>query len=350
MNKPLIYIYISALFLAALASCASAKTIQKAQSRNLTGYLNDNGKPPTGLDSKADDTSAMRKALAGGPGIVYIGPGYYRFSGVSIPSGVTVVGAGAATIIRPAGARQIIEQKDVNDWAIRDVLMDGEAQGDWHQRRDLGDLGISIQGCGRYDVTGVVLRNFNGSGLWISGLNPSFMGGGAGNLERISCYGNHTGIHFAKRAEYENASMLSCYNNIIGCAINSGNVKISNSNFGANVDGMIIEDNENGSHGAISNCLMNHNERYALFCKDVTNGMSIVNCCFFYGTLRVENSVGINIADGIIGCSVSVAGAYANRISGNYIIPDQYWKYDIDQVTIVQGNFTKDGQWSKNAR
>jgi hypothetical protein len=33
--------------------------------------------------------------------------------------------------------------------------------------------------------------------------------------------------------------------------------------------GISIEDKENGSHGAISNCLVNHNHKLALHCRDV---------------------------------------------------------------------------------
>lgn len=336
--------------LAVLIISSSAYTSDAPFVRKLTDYKNDNGKRPSGLDGTADDTSAMRKALKAGPGVLYIGPGYYRLSKVTIPSGVTITGAGPATIVRSAGSGYIFEVNKVTDWAIRDIVLDGEAKGDWHGRKDTQSGGISVLGCGKYDIVGVTLRNFDGTGLCISHFDYAFLGGGGGNLERITAYGNHTGIRFDTRAEYSNAVSLSCFNNIVGCAIYAGNVKIAASNFGTNIDGLVIEDHENGSHGAISNCLMNHNERYALYCNKVQYGMAFNGCNFFYGTIRLENSMGVNIGDGIIGCSITTIGTNANRISGNYIIPDQTTTFDFAPSTIVTDNFTSTGLWDKNGK
>src|SRR5262249_34014063 len=60
--------------------------------RLLSAHANDDGSRAEGKDSKQDDTSALRKALAEGPGVVRIGSGFYRWGDVEIPAGVTVVG------------------------------------------------------------------------------------------------------------------------------------------------------------------------------------------------------------------------------------------------------------------
>jgi len=109
----------------------------------------------------------------------------------------------------------------------------------------------------------------------------------------------------------------------------------------------VIEDKDNGSHGSISNCLMNHNERYALFCNGVQNGMAINNCCFFFGSIRIEASKGVNITNGMLACPVSIDGPNANRLGGNLVFPT-HGAFTLAPSTIVDGNFTQDGPWEKN--
>ena len=319
--------------------------------RRLSDYTNANGKAPTGKDDGLDDTTALRKALSDGPGVVYVEPGFYRWGDVQIPSGVAVVGAGAATIVRSSGPKEIFVQKGAHDWAIRDLVLDGEAPGDWRQREDKGRSGIATSGCWRYEIVGVTLTNFDGAGLQLTGASQWHIGG---NLDRITAMGNYAGIRFDFRGEYMNASELTCYHNVVGAIIHAGNTKITASNFNDNVDGLVIDDKENGSHGAISNCLVNHNARYALMAKNAANGMVIDGCCFFYGAIRLEGCAGINITSGIIACAVSTKGTGANRIAGNYIITETGsttppWPFELSNSTIVEGNFTKQGLWDKNS-
>jgi len=320
-----------------------------AFTRQLSSYKNDDGTAPNGLDDGRDDTTALRKALAAGPGVVYVGPGFYRWGDVSIPAGVAVVGAGRGTIVRSSGPARIFVQQNVPDWAIRDMVLDGEAQGDWHEREDAGRCGVFVDGCWGYEIVGVAFRNFNGAGLQLAHTNLENSGhSNGGDLERICASGNYVGVRFDTRAEYLNAAELSCFHNVIGCAIYAGNVKITASNFGDNIDGIVIEDRENGSHGAISNCLVNHNERYALLCRNALNGMAIDGCCFFYGTILLENSVGMNITSGLIGCTVKTVGEGANRIAGNHIVHMDTFQYEIAPATVVEGNFTSEGPWEHN--
>ena len=317
-------------------------------SRALCDFTNADGKTPTGKNTTTDDTVAMQKALAVGPGIVYIDAGYYRVGEVSIPAGVAVIGAGASTVIRSNGAKDIFNQQGSHDWAIHNLTLDGEAAGKWEERKDMGFTGIAIEHCWGYELTGVVLRNFNGTGLHIT--HTDLPGAGwcnGGNLDRVTASGNYIGIHFDLRAEYINATELNCSYNITGCLIHAGNAKVVASNFSLNTDGLVIEDKENGSHGIIANCMLNHNNRYALLAKGALNGMNITGCCFFYGTLQLENSVGINVSGGSISCFVTTIGTKANRIAGNYIIPETF-TFTLAPSTIVEGNFTEKGLWEKN--
>src|SRR5437764_64301 len=106
--------------------------------RLLSSYRNDDGTTPDGADSKRDVTTALRKALADGPGIVRIAGGFYRCGDVQIPENVTLAGAGKGTIIRANGAKSIFRQSGVSDWTLRDLTLDGEAIGEWKTRKDEG--------------------------------------------------------------------------------------------------------------------------------------------------------------------------------------------------------------------
>jgi len=320
--------------------------------RKLGDFTNADGKPPTGKDTVTDDSVALQKTLAAGPGVVAVGPGVYRWSNITIPEGVTLIGSGPATVVRPAGgAKFIFLQKNVARWSLREMILDGEAKGKWRDRKDDGCSGLVIENSRDFTVSGITVRNFNGAGIQMArvggGLGEGW--GGRGDLDLVNAHANYIGVRFDIRSEYSHAQRLTCQNNVIGCVIHGGNMKLATCNFTSNIDGILIEDKENGSHGAITNCLVNHNERYAFVCRKVENGMAIDNGCFFCGTIRIEDSKGVNLTSGIIGCSIETVGKGVNRIAGNYIIPAGM-TYTFTPATIVQDNFTDNGPWEKNIR
>ena len=326
---------------------------QNQVTRVLTDYRNADGQVPDGVNDGADDSHALRTALAVGPGLVLVPPGSYRFGEVTVPPGVTLHGAGHGTVVRLArGAKRIFLQKGVSDWRLRDMLLDGGAAPEsWLTRQDLGETGIDLSGCNGFEISGLAVNNFNGAGIQIAhtAASPYCPWATAANVFNIAAGGNHTGIRFDTRAEYMNASLLTCYGNVIGCTIHGGNVKVANSNFTNNLTGMLIEDHDNGSHGMVSNCLVNHNQQLALLARDVANGMGLDNCAFFCGGIHLVNSKGINITSSIIACSVKTVGDGVNRIAGNYVITGNE-SFDFSPLTILEGNFTDRGPWERNRR
>lgn len=316
-----------------------------AAERLLADYQNDDGSRPDGQASTRDDSSALQKALDGGPGMVRLGPGTFRIREVTIPDDVTLVGAGAATILQASGGRPVFLQQNRHAWRLRDVTIQGEAAGDWRQRTDQGLHGMVLEGCWGYEVSGVAFQSFNGAGLQIGRTNNQAAGfSDGGVLTRLTARENFIGIRFDTRAEYVTASHLHCLHNVTGLLMHAGNSNISSSNIGENIDGLVLADHENGSHGSVTNCLINHNQRHALWASNVENGMAISNCCFFYGTIRLENCRGMNITSGLISASIATAGPEFNRISGNHIIPLSF-TFQFAPATLLEGNFTKDGPW-----
>jgi len=329
------------------ASCVLGQQSTTPDVRWISDFRDAEGNSPNGLDDGADDTPALLAALAAGPGVVRIGPGQFRLGNVLVPSGVTLLGSGPATIIRSNGAKLIFAQRGGRDWAIRDMVLDGQARGPWRQRADEGFGAILLEQCCHYDVSGLSLRNFSGPALRVTrtGAEGTPITAG-GRISHIVAEGNHTGVLLDRRGEYVILTELCCRNNLRGCVIHAGNITLANSSFISNVDGIVIRDKDNGSHGVVANCLSNHNTRHALWAADVLSGMVITGCCFFYGDILIENSTGVGITNGLLGCSVAVRGEGFNRIAGNRLFPAEGRSFDFGPTTIVEGNFGPEGPWS----
>jgi len=303
--------------------------------------------------AEGDITASLQSVLDQGPGMVRLGPGEYLCARLRIPAGVMLVGEGTATVLRLGDGKVIIHQQEVGNWALRDLVLAGNSDGDWTERTDLGERGIDISGCWGYDISGVTAKHFNGAGIRVA-HTPLFTGQApfcnGGNLDRVTVHGCHAGLLFDTRGEYLNAVALSAYRNITGVVIHAGNVKLTGGNICSNLDGVYIEDHENGSHGALGNCLINHNQRHALWCRNVKNGMTVENCCLFYGDITLEDCRGIVISGGEICCNLFTRGAGVNRIAGNYIIPYPgiCERFEFTLGTSIESNFTAEGSW--NAR
>ncbi len=308
--------------------------------RALTGFR-DLSRFMDGADAGSDCRAPMEAALSEGPGVVYVPPGVYRMGGVTLPPGVAVVGAGRSTVISSNGAPAVFSLSGCREWAVRDLVLDGGARGDWKARQDLGRAGILIDACVDYDVTNVTVRNFDGAGIQC--LNTTTFCP-RGSIDRVAAYANYCGVRFDFRGEYINASGFSCENNVYGCVIHAGNVRLASSIFSCNTYGLYVEDKENGSHGAISNCLVNHND-FPLVCRGVRIGLAIQGCSFFCGTMLLEESVGVDISSGILSCSVRTVGPGANRFAGNFMRLRDVCTFDLSPSTIVEGNFTESGPW-----
>jgi hypothetical protein len=317
--------------------------------RCLTAYTSADGQPPSGIDDSVDDGPAIQAAIAEGPGVIRIPPGYYRWSEVRVPAGVTLAGAADATIIRACNDQHpIFDQSGVGNWSIRDLVLDGEAPEPWRQRRDLGRVGLSIHDAWAFNVDGLTVRDFSGSAVHISHvrLDPAaFCHGGL--ISRLTAVGNAVGVCFDERGEYVTLTDSHIMRNTTGCIIHAGNTKITQCNIGSNIVGVVIADKQNGSHGVIGNCLINHNEQYALDCRGVVYGMIINACGIFYGGIRLRDCMGVQIANCQVSCPVTITGEHANAFVDNMLIEEGY-TFEFSESTIIRGNFTAAGDWPAN--
>lgn len=301
------------------------------------------------FEAKSGDvTTELQALLDAGPGIVHLGPGEFHCAGLRLHDGVVLAGEGRATVLRLSEGEAIIDQRDAGEWGLRDLVLDGGDDGEWPERSDRGAHGLRVHGCWGYDVANVVVRNVAGCGMRIA-YTDLFAGGNApfcngGNLDRVTVHDCHTGICFDTRGEYLNAVAISAYHNVTGVVIHAGNVKLTGSNICTNVDGVYIEDHENGSHGALANCLINHNLRHALHGRQVRNGMMVANCNMAYGALTLEECRGVTVSGCQLCCQIRISGADRNSLLGNYVVPYPGIcdTFEITPSTHLSENYTGD--------
>ena len=345
MESAFSWIFLVAIAVACLSMASAGAEHPPGVVRNLSDYPNADGSPPDGLDNAIDDTPAVAAALAAGPGVVRMPAGHFRFGDVTVPVDVILIGAGRGTVVHKTDADTIFRQESVNNWILRDMVLDGGAEGDWKEREDLGQSAVLVKGAIEWEISGLVVRNVSGAGIQMMGVYSSGPWKTNGTIINVQAFRNYAGLRFDERAEYINASALGCWENVIGCVIHGGNIKVTNSNLNSNLTGLFVEDKSNGSHGSVTNCLINHNVEMSLHCRNVGNGMIIDSCCFFDGTMLIEDCVGVSVTSGIIACPVKVAGDRANRIADNFLIGPSF---DVSPSTIVQNNFASDGPSNVN--
>lgn len=317
-------------------------------SRNLSDYMCTDGKAPDGKDNDRDDTAALVAALKAGPGIVLIGPGYYRFGNVTIPEKVSVIGSGIATIIRSNGEKSTFNQIGVGQWSLKNLALDGERN---KQKADPNNKkqGIYAEGSFAFNISNITAYNFTGAAVEFAGTNlqaAALCNGGT--VSNLTLHDNYVGLAFSKRAEYITAVQIKSYHNDIGCIISGGNNTLTASHFCSNDIGILLDHKDNGSHGAVVNCLINHNEKYAILAKNSKHGYNFVGCNIFYAVVKLTNCEGIKIASSNLYCSLIVEGNGSNQIIDNYLIQESTkpFKYELSPSTILQNNFDTNGPWN----
>jgi len=111
---------------------------------------------------------------------------------------------------------------------------------------------------------------------------------------------NYKGIDTGLFGEYTRYSNLDITSNYIGITIRSGNITNVNSKIAKNGTGVFLASGTaNNGHGNMNGCLINHND-YAIISQSTSNGYNFVACNIFDGIIKIEDSQGIKISDGII--------------------------------------------------
>lgn len=114
-----------------------------------------------------------------------------------------------------------------------------------------------------------------------------------GNLIR-SCFFKNcgTGLAVMERAEYNQINGCSFFMNDVAIYIQGGNTNVSSCIISNNGVGIHIDEGENGSHGILCGCSINHNQ-IPLKVTNIKNAFNITSCLFYYGKIEITRSKGV---------------------------------------------------------
>jgi len=143
--------------------------------------------------------TALDEAGRRGGGVVFIPAGTYEITRtLKIPSHVTMMGAGSATVLKatmqigrnPFPNNRVVRNADPHRGnvgiVIKDLTVDGGLLGEYHKT---GIYGISLENCDNSRIEGVIVRRCSGEGILVA------YGRGNNVVERCIVEENNHGIN-----------------------------------------------------------------------------------------------------------------------------------------------------------
>jgi hypothetical protein len=265
--------------------------------------------------------------------------GTFEAVSLLIPPGVTLSGQGVQrTVIRAAERwKPVFEQENTDGWQIEGLSIVGN---DSSSQRENTSYGIRVNGSRGFKIQNLEASGFSEAAVLIQDTRPGETGIFEGGLiDGVTLHDNGTGLILGRQAEYVVAHNVTVSRNKVGILINGGNNRVTNSSIITNQDGFIIQDITNGSHGLISNSMINHNERFAFQFKGVRNGMLVQGNNVFYGTISIDDSSqGVQLLGNIISSNIEVAGTLPNSVINNVLVNDGEPRRVFSPGTRVEGN------------
>ena len=141
---------------------------------------------------------------------------------------------------------------------------------------------ISTNGKRRLNFTNLRFKDFN-NGIECSRVVDPYDQAYITNSVFAGC---RIGIHVSQRSEYFNICDCMFNGNDTGIKIVGGNTSVQSCNITNNNIGIHVVNGENGGHGIIGNCQINHNKTNSIICESVTNGFTISGNNIWYGDLK----------------------------------------------------------------
>lgn len=209
----------------------------------------------------------------------------------------------------------------MKDVRIEGLRLEGGLETTYTASSEAGSrVGILINGGERIAVQNIAVKGFNKAGLQASQIGYTPTHGNSLKVTGSDFINNYHNIVLGTRAEYSQLSQVTSIRGRVGIVVSGGNNHIVDSMFNDNVDGVHLKADANHAHGSFSGTSFNHNSRYSLFTENLTIGETLTNCHFFYGTIYIKNSKGVQICRGMFGStSIIIEGGGWNSIKDNVI-------------------------------
>jgi len=244
-------------------------------------------------------------------------------------SGIVCIG-GRALIVVPAGASRQALTILVSNFVWEGVNINGGDLADY--KAGAGTIGTrcgmiigSPEGTG-INFSGIDVRNCDIYGFdraGILGREVQFDAVNFGKrvtLTNVNAYRNRTGIHYSPRFEYILSTSCYAYDCYSGLWVQGGNNTFAACQSNWNNRNFELTSGYNDSHGQAVGCSFNHSfGGYSIYAKDVAYGFTFTNCALWFGTLELDNSVGISIRNSqVVSTVINIKGGGLNSIDDNF--------------------------------
>lgn len=308
----------------------------------------------------ADRTAEIRQLLEQ-YGACQLGSGTYVVTGIRMPDGTSLSGAGSGT--------KLLLDADVEGGAVclgsfctvRDLMVIG-AEEEIPLPQQVGERhGIVFEGTATIQkytdqprnsiISNCFARSFSGGGITCTDTGYSTVC----SLTVTNCHvwNCGAGIHISHFSEYHEFTNVLSSANLYGCINNGGNNVFVNCGFNSNVTGFLIDNSHgqssNNSHGSAVGCTFNHsnkNKGIGIQILGATSGYVFSGGQMFFSKIVLENSVGITFSSMNYGkdMDISVKGGtltmFTDSVFSNY--PASIRVEDNKLVKFINC-FTRDG-------
>lgn len=242
-------------------------------------------------------------------GVCILGVGDFFVSGISMPSGTSLIGLGRASriILLPeiacGAAVTMSSYTMVRDLYIAGNTSDIELPDQVGTRHGITFIGTATPTdySGQLKnsiIEGCHIRSFLGGGITCSDTGYSTSASiTATNCHIMNC---GAGINITHFSEYHEFTNILSSQNLYGCINNGGNNVFTNCGFNSNKTAFLIDNSKgqsiNDSHGSAVGCTFNHsgkNEGIGIQVLGAKNGYVFSGCQIFYSKIVLDDAAGI---------------------------------------------------------
>lgn len=300
---------------------------------------------PSTTEANATDMTGAIMSMLNSTGYCHLAPGLYYVSGnIDLPIGSILEGCGSKTILRLLSTTESgYIAKATRFSSIRGIKFSGGSANPDLSSADIGGRhGVVFIDDATSDgdlpyvrpctISECWFENFNGAAIY---CNDS--GGGIQQGLIVSdCYIEFckVGIDIWYYSEYHKFTNIITFHCYYGCINNAGNNVFIGCTFHGTI-GFLIDnasgDLRNPGHGSAVGCTFNHIDNWnrpstkgggsAVTINGNAIGFVFTGCQFWYGTVDIEDSAGVLIADSQFGGSngtpaITVIGEYPTFFNG----------------------------------
>lgn len=253
---------------------------------------------------------------------------------VAVANTGIVCPGGRATISVPAGANRTGISVQVNNFIIDSVNWDGGNMGPYNSGPGtfgsrngilIGNpfgTGVSLRGIA---VSNCDIYGFDVAGIQGREIQIGFVFGYKCTFTNVNCYNCLIGFWYSPRFEYVVSQACYGYDCFAGVIMGGGNNTNIGCHYENNKQNCQMATGENDAHGQFVACSFNHaydnfGAGLGLYALDIVNGHSFTGCAFWFGSIKLENSIGIQIRNSqIVISSITIQAGGLNSIDDNWI-------------------------------